>query len=419
MNNYFFRLSKTLGILFVLYCSIGFAQQQQYQINSNLALHALTAYIDSVIHDSTYNSCFIGMKIVSLENGTVLYSKNSNKLFHPASNMKLLTTSTAVSLLDSDYHFTTNVFINSAIEKGIVNGDLFIEGVGDPLIQTSDFDSLALQLSKAGITGIAGDLVGDVSSFDDEYWGEGWMWDDEPEAYEAFISPLTVNANCIKFNVKPAAKNGERLMVEMAPSVNFYTITNESITSDDSTIERVDVTRPKRINTFTIIGRMALSDTAEEFDLSVWQPEMYFLNLLKERLTAIKIKISGKSVIGKVKRGKKVAELHHSIDSVLHQINKPSDNLAAELLLKTLGREKFGKPGSADKGLKSVKSYLHSCGIDTAQLILADGSGLSFYNQVSPDAITSLLKDQYTRKSFRRFYESLPLAGVEGTLKNR
>ncbi len=379
----------------------------------------ITAKIDSLLSDPVLSSCFLGLKIISLDNGSVLYSKNSNKLFHPASNMKIVTTASAINALKTDYLFRTGLSSNSKIDNGVLQGDLLIEATGDPMLKTENIDSLIAQLSNKGITSIKGNLIADTSLFDGLYWGSGWMWDDEPEAFEAFITPLTVNANSIMFKFKGGKKQGDSVSYEMTPKVDFYKLTNEAITSSDTMLPKAKITRPSRVNSFTITGRVSPSDTNQSYEVSVWQPEWYFLNLFKDRLEAKGISLLGKCKIEHIKKATPLAEISHPLDSVLTQINKPSDNLAAEIMLKTLGREKYGKPGSAEKGLKVVTNFLLSCGVDTSLVNLADGSGLSFYDELSPDAFVKILKYQYKQKSFSRFYESLPIAGVDGTLKNR
>ncbi len=379
----------------------------------------LQATIDSLLSDSMFAPCFIGLKIVSLTDGNIIYSENSNKLFHPASNMKLLTTATALYSLDSNYKFTTRISYQGKILQGVLKGDISIKGIGDPLFSVEDLDSLVEKISQSVTKKIEGNIIGDGTVMDDIYWGEGWMWDDEPEYYEAFISPLTINGNYVTVRVSPGMKSGEQLNISIEPQTEFLTIKNEGITSNDTTIPLVLATRPKRENTIIVKGRMSTTDTIKKFEISVWRPELWFLDLLKEKLIKRGIEVQGKCILDTVQNRNEVFSISHSLDSILHFINKPSDNLAAELLLKTIGKEQFGEPGTAEKGLKAVLEYLSSIGIDTSLLILADGSGLSFYNQVSPDAIVKILEAQYKSKTFKRFYESLPAAGIDGTLKNR
>ncbi|HZY10312.1 MAG TPA: D-alanyl-D-alanine carboxypeptidase/D-alanyl-D-alanine-endopeptidase, partial [Bacteroidota bacterium] len=156
------------------------------------------------------------------------------------------------------------------------------------------------------------------------------------------------------------------------------------------------------------------------FSLSVWKPELYFLALLREKLLERGIKVKGNIKLDTLKGSSMLAEIVHPIDSVIHRINKISDNLAAENLLKIIAAETQSPPGTSLIGLRIVKEYLYGISIDTSKLILADGSGMSFYNVVSPDMLTQILQKQYEQKeNFQRFLESLPISGVDGTLKNR
>jgi D-alanyl-D-alanine carboxypeptidase/D-alanyl-D-alanine-endopeptidase (penicillin-binding protein 4) len=398
-------------ILLLLMMTSGLSQ------SSNIT--TITATIDSLLNDTLFVPSFIGLKIVSLDDGKTIYSRNSHKLFHPASNMKLLTTSTALNVLDSDFVFTTSISYDGNISKGALNGNLFILGSGDPLFTLKDIDTIVERIKQAGITSVKGNIIGDVTAMDELFWGEGWMWDDEPEYYEAFITPLTVNGNYITIEVSPGGKDGDKLPVRIEPQTSYLYIINNGITSSDTSIPTVQVTRPKRNNTITVNGRLSTTDTSEKFEISVWQPELWYLHLFKERLEKNGILVSGEIELDTLQKSIQLTTIKHSIDSVLHFINKPSDNLASELLLKTFGRTKYGKPGTAKKGLEAMLDYLNSIGVDTSLLILADGSGLSFYNQVSPDALVKILEHQYRSKTFKRFYESLPTAGVDGTLKNR
>ncbi len=380
----------------------------------------LQSRIDSILDDTVFVPSLIGVKIISLDDGKVLYTRNSNKLFHPASNMKLLTTSTAVSTLDKDFRFTTRISSDREAGDGVLSGNLYVKGCGDPLMNTADLDSMAASVKRLGIHAITGDLVGNVTYFDDIPWGAGWMWDDEPEAYAAFITPLMVNENAVHLTVRPGKANGDSLNFSVEPQTQYVPVVNLGVTSSDTTLPALSPTRRKNDTTIIIRGRMKPGDPEQQFDLSVWKPEMYFLNLLRTALNRNGVELDGgirfDTAIGKFR----IAELSHPVDSVVHRINKTSDNLAAENLLKTLSAEKHGTPGSAAAGLDIVKEYLSRIGIDTTKMNLADGSGESFYDLVSPDIIVQILRSEYGEPStFKRFYESLPVGGVDGTLKNR
>lgn len=384
------------------------------------SMQKLQTDIDHILSDSLLAPSFIGVKIMSLEDSVILYSNNSAKLFHPASNMKLLTTSTALQLLGPQYDFVTSVASNVKPINGILNGNVYIKGCGDPLLRTEHLDSVVLALQQAGITRITGNLIGDISRFDDLFWGLGWMWDDDPTSDAAFITPLTVNDNCITVFVTSGKHAGEAPEIMIEPNTTYIHIMNNGITSQDTTLPKLDVNRVRGENTITIKGRIPPGNITQQFTLSVWKPELYFLELFKEKLFAHGVRFDGTMIIDSSRNLFPLAEIRHPLDSILYQVNKPSDNLAAENLLKTLSLKMYGEPGSALLGLNIVKHYLQSVGIDTTLMILADGSGVSWYNALSPGALVKLLTAQYKNKStFRHFYESLPIAGIDGTLKNR
>jgi PBP4 family serine-type D-alanyl-D-alanine carboxypeptidase len=360
------------------------------------------------------------MKIISADDGRVLYERNGNKLFHPASNMKLLTTATALAVLGTDFKFKTTFQADGKLEDSTLRGNIHVKGVGDPLVRTEHLDSVAWQLRQRGIRRVTGDIVGDVSYFDTLYWGLGWMWDDEPSTDAAFLTPLTINSNSLEIVVAPGHKTGDGVQALIEPNTTYVELLNKGLTSPDTALPPLDVTRLRGQNTIIISGRLAPGMGSGEFGVSVWKPEMYFLTLLRERLLQCGITVHGIIRLDTAKGTIALSAIEHTMDSVLHQINKPSDNLAAEQLLKTIASEEFHIPGSASTGLSVVKQYLSSANIDTSNMILADGSGLSWYNAVSPDMLVKLLLDQYKRTStFKHFYESLPIAGVDGTLINR
>jgi len=384
------------------------------------ASDSLSQTISRILEDTAFAHDFLGVLVVSLSDSTVLFEHNGGKLFHPASNLKLLTTATALNLLDSSFQCTTEVFTPGPVLRGTLQGDLAVRGRGDPALDTDDLDSLAVRLRSAGITAISGDVVGDTSYFDDVRWGRGWMWDDEPEADEAFFSPLTVNGNSVEVLVGPGRSTGSRVGVETRPSTTYLTVENEAITSRDTTLPALRVTRDRGTNIIRLTGHVVPGAEVRTFSLSVDRPEMYFLHLLRERLAEGGIKTRGTLRLAPAPAVSPAMVITHPLDTILHLINKPSDNIAAENLLKILSAERFGPPGTSEKGLSLVKLYLGGIGVDTATVVIADGSGVSAYTIVTPEMIIRLLRHEYGRRAtFRRFYESLPIAGVDGTLRQR
>jgi D-alanyl-D-alanine carboxypeptidase/D-alanyl-D-alanine-endopeptidase (penicillin-binding protein 4) len=175
-----------------------------------------------------------------------------------------------------------------------------------------------------------------------------------------------------------------------------------------------------RTNIITVKGQMLRRDVTPKRTLSVWQPERYAATLFAERLRAAGIEVD--SVLTDTVRSisTEIFRFSHRLDSIITNVNKVSDNLSAETVLKTLGAEKRGIPGSAPSGLSVVKEFLSNSGIDTTTVTLADGSGLSRYNLTSPHAVVQLLEAVYRNGThFQTFFNSLPIAGVDGTIGHR
>ncbi len=391
------------------------SQRKQSTRNANLR-----SRIDRLIADTQQAGAEIGIKIIELKGGRVLYEKNAQKLFHPASVQKLLTTACALDILGSKYRFPLTASVTSPPEGGIVHGDMVVKGTGDPLLKVADFDSVIARLDLAGIRRIEGDLVGDASFFDTIPWGQGWMWDDEPNSDEAFITPLTVEGNCITVTVSPGPTAGSGAVVSFSPITDYVTLQNQCITT--SMVEEAPpaVHRSHGLNTVLVDGTIGRHSEPVEVTISVAEPALYFIHLFIGELQSHGITLTGHGRVGTSRGEREIARTGHLLDSVVHFTNKTSYNLGAETILKTLGAHKFGPPGSAENGIRVIKEYLAENHIDTSKMRLVDGSGVSWYNLLSPDGMVGLLAHEYhNTKNFPVFYESLPVAGVDGTLKNR
>jgi D-alanyl-D-alanine carboxypeptidase/D-alanyl-D-alanine-endopeptidase (penicillin-binding protein 4) len=363
--------------------------------------------LDPLIADSLFPPANIGVKIVSLTKNRELYSLNEHLLFNPASNQKLFTSAATLSILGKDALFSTTVTADTS------TGRIIITGGGDPILSTADLDSIARMCAASLPTGRSWDVSVNVRLFDSLYWGAGWTWDEEPEAYGMFLSPLILNNNTVTVSVIPATVPGAPPSVIVEPPTSYTPVVNTATTALDSITDPLRVTRNwmQRSNTITVTGTMGLNWRTRKDVLSVWKPELYAGTVFSELLRK-----NGVTTTGRVLLDSTVIALsplfvfEHRIDTVLTFMNKVSDNLAAETMLKSIAARKTGKPGSA----------LAAAGIDTNAIAIADGSGLSRYDLTSPAAVISLLKHMYADTvNFPVYYHSLPIAGVDGTIGRR
>ncbi|MCX6139121.1 MAG: D-alanyl-D-alanine carboxypeptidase/D-alanyl-D-alanine-endopeptidase [Ignavibacteriales bacterium] len=397
---------------------LGFAQSAAQKVTQGFRNE-----LDTILNSPTFRATITGIKIVSLDNDEVLYERNASLLLRPASTTKLFTTSTALHVLGTSYSFATEMFTDSISNDGTTVRNLYFRGHGNPDFSSAELDSVILQLKSRGIRTISGNIVGDASFFDDKRWGNGWMWDDEPSGFAAYNSALTINRNCVRVVVSPGTTIGEPPIVTAEPPTAYVTMENTATTIADTSESSLEISRKyfDRSNTITVNGGLRLSSSGRKELITVLSPERYFLTLAKEALERDSINVHGAIALGSVPQGAVLLERHRQpIDSMMVFLNKESDNLSAENTLKTIGAAAFGAPGSTENGITAVKKVMAGWGIDSASFLQVDGSGVSHYNLIAPEAFVKLLTGMYRRRDiFDIFFFSLPIAGVDGTLGGR
>jgi D-alanyl-D-alanine carboxypeptidase/D-alanyl-D-alanine-endopeptidase (penicillin-binding protein 4) len=387
------------------------------KLTSVSAYPALKTAIDTLFADSLFPPAFAGLKVVHLATGRTLYALNPDHLFNPASNQKLLTAATALRTLGPGSLLTTVVTAESTSRT------IGLKGMGDPLLSTADLESLAVRTAAALPAGVSWRLRGDASYFDGEYWGEGWTWDGEPDSYAMFVTPLMLNSNAVEVSVRPGPAPGAPAEVSLSPPNTLLTIENSAVTVvvPDSVRTRLRVSRKwrERSNTIIVDGEVPVGRTRKVL-LSVWQPDLFATRLFAEQLRARGVRIDTVWVDTLAVTGETVAGTSHTLDSALTYMNKVSDNLAAEALLKSSAAVRWTERGSTSRGIDILKEILTQAGVDTNSMRAVDGSGLSRYNLTCATAIVGLLVEMYRDSArFPLFYASLPIAGVDGTIDRR
>jgi serine-type D-Ala-D-Ala carboxypeptidase/endopeptidase (penicillin-binding protein 4) len=408
---------------FVIIFFLGGCSSVEHAISSHDATDEFRRSVDSVLADPIFMPAQAAVKIVSLNNGDVLYDRDSKLLLRPGSNMKLLTTAAALSVLGNSFQLLTELYADTTIVDSVLEGSIYFKGFGDPDFTTAQLADLVEQLKLRGISKIEGRIVGDASYFDDKHWGTGWMWDDEPFGFAAYNSALSINRNCVEVHVMPGKIPGDSVQVTIAPATSYVTVENDGITGPDDVTNTLKISRKfeERLNTITINGVLRCNAPEQVEMVSVLSPEMYFLTLAKEELQREHISFDSTLALGPIPTSARlVAEHVQPVDSMITFMDKESDNLSAENTLKIIGAEKFGPPGSTANGISLVKRVLSSFGIDSTHFLQVDGSGVSHYNLVTPEIFVQLLEGVYRNKDvYDSFYNSLPIAGVDGLLKDR
>ena len=391
-------------------------------MGSDDPVERLVADIDSVLADSVFRSTVPSVKVFSPSTGETLYEKNSDLLVRPASNMKLLTSALGLHVLGPQYQFKTSIGWDSVSVDSVIPGDLYLKGYGNPDLSTRDLDSMATRLAAMGIKSIGGNIVADASFLDSLQWGTGWMWDDEPAPYQAYVSGLSINKNCIRVTVTPDS-TGNSVLVSTDPETDYVHVISTATIAVDSVLNRLSVARPitEPPNTIVVTGEVMGNARPYRDQITVLWPELYAGQLLKERLALAGISVTGGVARGRLPAGAREHIWHvWGMDSMVINLNKVSDNLSAEMVLKTSAAALDSPPGSSRSGVWAVNRFLASCGIDTTNHAMVDGSGLSHYNLLRVNLLVDLLTAMYANTDvFPLYYTSLPIGGVDGTLERR
>lgn len=378
--------------------------------------------IDEILGDRALKNGIQAVVVQSLKTGQVLYERNGDTLMIPASNFKLLVSATTLELLGPDFKFQTEVFANGQVQNGVLDGDLIIKGGGDPVLSTADLTGLAEQVKSAGIKSVKGNIIADDSLFDRQRLGSGWSWDSLQYYYSAEVSALNLNRNTVDVYVRPGEKVGDPVEIELSPKTTCFTVESAATTGEKGSTNTIWVSRPLGLNIIRVSGSIAQGTkvTSRETLRSIMEPQLYTGCAFETELAKQGIEVSGSVRSGRLPEGAKAVASHSSppLSRVLPLLNKPSDNLIAEVLLKYLGAH-FKGTGSWDKGAEVERELFKKMGMDMDGLSISDGSGLSRFNYISANNLIKLLSYMHSSKRYQVFFDSLPIAGVDGSLYSR
>ncbi len=404
--------------------------------SSRTPLEQLKTELDQTFDEPAFSNAYWGVVVQSLKNGEILYSRNPHKNFIPASNMKLFTTAAALVKLGPEFRYCTKFYADSAIdENGMINGNLIIVGAGDPTITgryyngeiSRPLEFWADSLKARHITAIMGDLIGDDNYFEEEIMGEGWAWDYQSDWYAAQISALSFNDNCINIYFAAGDSIGGPAKYQLMPETDYAEIINKVSTVRDGLDKEISFKRRHGTNHVEIDGAISSSSSPQRDWFSVENPTLFTATVFKQTLEKKGIQVFGSPQdiddLDGYSYRTDPANLIFNYQSpplweIVDSVNKVSQNLYAELLLRTLGAH-FRDIGSAQQGIEVVKEFLQEIGIDTDQFLMVDGSGLSRLNMITPTHVVKLLRYMRKHTYGNYFYKSLPIAGGDGTLKNR
>jgi D-alanyl-D-alanine carboxypeptidase/D-alanyl-D-alanine-endopeptidase (penicillin-binding protein 4) len=394
---------------------------------------ALASRIDAVLDRPWLRHADWGVEVRDLATGRLLYGRNAGRLFIPASNLKLVVTSTAAHVLPAAYRWKTTVYATGPVRAGTLDGALVLYGRGDPLIdgrygreKTAVWQELADSLLARGITRVTGGVVADDSYWEAEHLRPDWESYDLRWWYAAPVQALAFNDNSIDFRIEPGAV-GRAARVTWAPQSEYVTVDNRAVTVPSGRGATVDLERIPGTRRVRAYGQVPAGSGADVEYFAIDDGAAYagttFREVLEDRGITFGrrgVRVVTDSMESPAAHARPLAShLSDPLPRAIAPILLNSQNWIAETLLKTVGREVRGE-GSWDAGLAVERDFLTSVvGIDSADFRLRDGSGLSAGNLVTPRALVQLLRyvDRTPEEAMVR--DNLPVSGREGSLKAR
>jgi serine-type D-Ala-D-Ala carboxypeptidase/endopeptidase (penicillin-binding protein 4) len=403
--------------------------------HASAAVRHLQADLSTVFNAPVTAHATWAVDVRSLDTGETLYRLNAGKLMMPASNMKIVTLAAAAELLGWEHRFTTTLETTAPVVAGVLEGDLFVRGTGDPSINTREqraaavLDGWAAALREAGIGHIRGRIVGDDQAFDGEGIGPGWSWDYLHAGYAAPVGALQFNENVATIAVAPGATVGAPAVIALGAGTGF-TVVNHAVTGGPDAPESISYRRRIDRPVLEVRGTVPLGGSAVSRTVAVINPTLYFAQSLKDGLIARGITVDGEAVdiddIAAELAGEPAVErrvLATTESPTLREIGtvlmKVSQNQYAETLVKAVGASEGGL-GTTAAGRRAVSGVLSGWGVPPDAYVMSDGSGLSRYNYVSTSALTTILERMYRDERHREpFLSTMPVAGLDGTIASR
>jgi D-alanyl-D-alanine carboxypeptidase/D-alanyl-D-alanine-endopeptidase (penicillin-binding protein 4) len=400
------RLPKIL-LLIIAYLIITVAE----------AVAGLTQRIDAIVDSQIQAKVKIAVQIRDPQTGAIIYSRNGSMALIPASNMKLITTASALYYLGPDFQYQTRV--------GLVGDSLAVIGSGDPLLgdkataEKMSFDprwmlkDIAVQLKSANTSAIT-DVIVDSTIFSDLRFHPSWPKEELNREYAAEVAGINYNGNCVEII---AEATGSKVLLTLEPRTSYVKIINKCKPAAKPP-DTVWGAREPNSNTITVLG--ACHKKCQPVRVTIDRPPVFFAYILAEELKRCGISVRGHIIEREITSQdtfRTVAVYTSSIWDVFERCNKDSFGLAAESLLKTIAasRQPSGKGGSWAAGQQLISQYLLSLGIPSDQFLIDDGSGLSEKNRLSVNAVSTVLLDLHKSRDWANFVKTLSVGGEEGT----
>jgi D-alanyl-D-alanine carboxypeptidase/D-alanyl-D-alanine-endopeptidase (penicillin-binding protein 4) len=359
------------------------------------------------------------LTVIATNPSGVTQRQNADKLFIPASTMKLLTAVSATAALGKDFRYHTNIYADNPIQDGQIEGDVYLSFTGDPTLTTEDIQALLDQLKQQGLKHITGNLYLVGEQYEIQH-APGRVWDDLGICYAAPVSSYVLNKNCIQAQFKPrlADNAGVVELLENEPVVIVSRATFDK--SGQRAICNLTLARFEK-NQYRLDGCYP-GNKALKLSVAITDPGLYAIDKLTQSINYNGISINGSITLAQQHAANALLVAQHQsepLSSLITTMLLKSDNLIADSLLKRMGQYLFGSSGTFANGSAAMTQILSEQGVDLSSANIVDGSGLSRYNLLSANQLAQVLALIQQNEHYKYIIDALPVAGITGTLKYR
>lgn len=375
-----------------------------------LFITATTVYAESLnkaISSLGINKSALSISIKDVKSGNTLYSLNERTPRLPASTLKLITSSASYDVLGADFEYNTSLYKS-------VNNDVYLKLSGDPMLSKSDLEKILETANAKKISPKT--FYIDDTAFDSVEWGDGWQWDDELNSLMPKFSVYNIDKNLIKIEAAPTVQ-GSPATLSVKP---FYPMSFiNQVVSDIKGINKIKIQRNETIapNMFEVSGTISKTTS---ITVPALNQKLFFQLRLDDAISKKKFDYFGPYKSAELPKENiyYVDSVSHNVKAMLPMILKTSNNLVAETIFKTAGSKWANSQGSIENSLAMLNAYIEKIGLNSEDIKIVDGSGVSKNNIMTSEFMTDFLTYKSNQDDFEEFKDLLPTPG-EGTLKNR
>ncbi len=387
---------------------------------------SLQRAIDAALNAATLTGAHVGAFALDANTGAVLYARNADDDFIPASTLKLIVGSAALARLGPAYGFVTGVSASGTTDAGTLNGDLYLRGGGDAQLLPTDLNGAAAAIAATGVRRVSGAVVADASRYDAPRYPPGWAIDDIPYEYAAVPSALGLDLNVAHVRVRAGSAVGDATRLELNPRSDAFAIENASVTGAAGSQDTTDLARPwDRPATIEVTGSYPLgAPISDDLAPAVPDPAAYAADFFAKTLAAHGLTVAGGTRSGTTPPATTPLWTHRSqpLRTLVRDFWLPSNNLIGEQLLEELGAaagrsDARSAEDTRQRGIDIELAWLRSIGVDADAVTIVDGSGLSAYDRLTPRALTTVLQADWRGPERATVMSALPVAGTSGTLR--